>query len=68
MARLFQGLLLKNGAKRPSRASGAMWALWEHRDLAGGLGEVIHPTGSGEGTRMHPSPKDTEERSHGEEG
>lgn len=65
MARLFQGLLLKNRAKRTSRASGAMWALWE---LAEGLGEVIHLTGSGEGTWMHPSPKDTEERSHGEEG
>lgn len=27
-----------------------MWALWEHRELAEGLGEVIHESGSEEGT------------------
>lgn len=58
----------KNGAKRLSWAPGVMWALWEHGDLAGRLGEVIHLTGSGEGIGTCPSPKDREERSHSEEG
>lgn len=46
MAQLSQGCS-SSGA---GGAQGAMWALWEHRELAEGLGEVIHESGSEEGT------------------
>ena len=55
---IIPGAAAKTGAKRPSRAPGVTRALRDRGDLAAGLGGAIHPTGSGEGTGTHPSPKD----------